>query len=235
MYFLFSGSKLQKDDTSSKCLIKNILERLWLQFSVHSCSIGFQYAKWYYFTRQWYFDIPKISLFIMNFAAIIITNQYIMANNDNNLEQKGCLYICTPTLETLVLPCINVKDAEHASGIEYSNFLKACKLEKDIRLSTYRKCAAGLGMDVLIVHLPHDIVRKLVKSKPHARNRYETIEQDEIIEIFRESMLGGMRIDELLTEFITHLTKHEKDHLMRPFLMAIVELCQKLIDEDGKQ
>ena len=235
MYFLFSGSKLQKDDTSSKCLIKNILERLWLQFSVHSCSIGFQYAKWYYFTRQWYFDIPKISLFIMNFAAIIITNQYIMANNDNNLEQKGCLYICTPTLETLVLPCINVKDAEHASGIEYSNFLKACKLEKDIRLSTYRKCAAGLGMDVLIVHLPHDIVRKLINSKPHARNRYETIEQDEIIEIFRESMLGGMRIDELLTEFITHLTKHEKDHLMRPFLMAIVELCQKLIDEEGKQ
>lgn len=235
MYFLFSGSNLQKDDTSSKCLIKNILERLWLQFSVHSCSIGFQYAKWYYFTRQWYFDIPKISLFIINFAAIIITNQYIMANNDNNLEQKGCLYICTPTLETLVLPCINVKDAEHASGIEYSNFLKACKLEKDIRLSTYRKCAAGLGMDVLIVHLPHDIVRKLINSKPHARNRYETIEQDEIIEIFRESMLGGMRIDELLTEFITHLTKHEKDHLMRPFLMAIVELCQKLIDEDGKQ
>ena len=203
---------------------------------MHSCSIGFQHAKWYYFTRQWYFDIPQISLFIMNFAAIIITNQYFMANNDNNLEQKGCLYISTPTLETLVLSCINVKDAAHASGIEYSNFLKACKLEKNIRLSTYRKCAAGLGMDVLIVHLPHDIVRKLVKSKPHVRNRYETIEQDEVIEIFRESMLGGgMRIDELLTEFINHLTKHEKDHLMRPFLMAIIELCQKLIDEDGKQ
>lgn len=45
----------------------------------------------------------------MNFAAIIITNQYIMANNDNNLEQKGYLYISTPTLETLVLSCINVK------------------------------------------------------------------------------------------------------------------------------
>ena len=39
MYFLFSGSKLQKDDTSSKCLIKNILERLWLQFSVHGVSL----------------------------------------------------------------------------------------------------------------------------------------------------------------------------------------------------
>ena len=43
----------------------------------------------------------------MNFVAIIITNQYIMANNDNNLEQKGYLYISTPTLETLVLSCIN--------------------------------------------------------------------------------------------------------------------------------
>lgn len=172
----------------------------------------------------------------MNFAAIIITNQYIMANNDNDLEQKGHLYISTPTLETLVLSCINVKEAAHTSGIEYSNFLKACKLEKDIRLSTYRRCAAGLGMDVLIIHLPHNIVRKLVKPRPHVRNRYETIEQDEIIEIFGESMLGGgMRIDELLTEFINHLTKHEKDHLMRPFLMAIVELCQKLLKEDGKQ
>lgn len=157
-----------------------------------------------------------------------------MANNDNNLEQKGHLYISTPTLETLVLSCINVKDAAHTSGIEYSNFLKACKLENDIRLSTYRKCAAGLGMDVLIVHLPHDIIKRSVKSKPHVKSRYETIEHDEMIEIFRESILyDSMRIDVLLSEFISHLTKHERDYLMRPFLLAIVELCQKLL-EDGK-
>lgn len=156
-------------------------------------------------------------------------------DNNNKSEQKEHLYISCPTLETLVLSCVNAKDAAHTSGIEYSNFLKACKLERDIRLSTYRKCAAGLGMDVLIIHLPHDIIKTLVKPRPHVRNRYETIEQDELIKIFRESILGGnMQIDELLTEFINHLTKHEKDNLMRPFLLAIVKLCQKLLDEDGK-
>ena len=69
---------------------------------------------------------------------------YIMANK-NKLKPKGQLYISSPTLESLVLLCDNAKEAAHISGIEYSNFLKACKMEKDIRFSTYRKCAAGLG------------------------------------------------------------------------------------------
>jgi len=44
MYFLFSGSKLQKDDTSSKCLIKNILERLWLQYFSAWCKSIYRYS-----------------------------------------------------------------------------------------------------------------------------------------------------------------------------------------------
>ena len=68
--------------------------------------------------------------------------------NKNKLKPKGHLYISSPTLESLVLLCENAKEAAHISGIEYSNFLKACKMEKDIRFSTYRKCAAGLGKEV---------------------------------------------------------------------------------------
>ena len=53
--------------------------------------------------------------------------------NKNKLKPKGHLYISSPTLESLVLLCDNAKEAAHISGIEYSNFLKACKMEKDIR------------------------------------------------------------------------------------------------------
>ena len=74
--------------------------------------------------------------------------------NKNKLKPKGHLYISSPTLEGLALLCENAKEAVHISGIEYSNFLKACKMEKDIRFSTYRKCAAGLGKEVLVIHLP---------------------------------------------------------------------------------
>lgn len=53
-------------------------------------------------------------------------------------EQKGHLYIVGPTLEILALSCTNLKEAAYTSGIEYSNFLKACKMENDIRISTYQ-------------------------------------------------------------------------------------------------
>ena len=99
-------------------------------------------------------------------------------------------------------------------------------MEKDIRLSTYQKCAAGLGMAVLIVYLPSGIIERHTNLKPHIDNRYETIKQDELIRFFRELMLDRrMRIDELMIEFINNLNKDERDHLMKPFLSAIVELC----------
>ena len=62
---------------------------------------------------------------------------YIMANK-NKLKPKGHLYISSPTLESLVLLCENAKETAHISGIEYSNFLKACKMEKDIRFTPVR-------------------------------------------------------------------------------------------------
>ena len=106
----FSGSKLQKDDTSSKYLIENVLQILWLQFSVQGASlyiqiglapctdgpyiifytVDYQYVKWYYTTRKWYFNILSKACFIRNFAAIIITIMYIMANK--NKTQRASLY-----------------------------------------------------------------------------------------------------------------------------------------------
>ena len=108
--------------------------------------------------------------------------------NKNKLKPQGHLYISSPTLESLVLLCENAKEAAHISGIEYSNFLKACKMEKDIRFSTYRKCVAGLGKEVLVIHLPLGTIESMIEPKTHVNGFYETIEQDKLIKVLMAVM-----------------------------------------------
>lgn len=158
---------------------------------------------------------------------------YIMANK-NKLKPKGHLYISSPTLESLVLLCENAKEAAHISGIEYSNFLKACKMEKDIRFSTYRKCAAGLGKEVLVIRLPLGTIESMIEPKTHVNGFYETIEQDKLIKVLMAVMPSdGIKIFNFMEDFKKHLTSHDKEHLMKPFLSAIINLCQTLLKEDG--
>ena len=190
--------------------------------------------KWYYTTRKWYFNILSKACFIRNFAAIIITIIYILWLNKNKLKPKEHLYISSPTLEGLALLCENAKKAAHISGIEYSNFLKACKMEKDIRFSTYRKCAAGLGKEVLVIHLPLGTIESMIEPKTHVNGFYETIEQDKLIKVLMAVMPSdGMKIFNFMEDFKKHLTSHDKEHLMKPFLSAIINLCQTLLKEDG--
>ena len=154
--------------------------------------------------------------------------------NKNKLKPKGHLYISSPTLEGLALLCENAKKAAHISGIEYSNFLKACKMEKDIRFSTYRKCAAGLGKEVLVIHLPLGTIESMIEPKNHVNGFYETIEQDKLIKVLMAVMPSdGIKIFNFMEDFKKHLTSHDKEHLMKPFLSAIINLCQTLLKEDG--
>ena len=158
-----------------------------------------------------------------------------MANKNSNPNKRDTCTSSSPTLETLALSCVNAKEAAHTSSIEYSNFLKACKLEKDIRLSTYRRCAAGLGKEVLIIHLSLGTIELMTKPKAHVKNLYETIERDELIKVLMKVMPSDrMKIVNFIEEFKGHLTRHDKENLMKPFMSAIVELCQNLLNDDGK-
>ena len=64
------------------------------------------------------------------------------------------LYVICPTLDMMLASCDNVKQLAYDSGLDYSNFVKTCKFQRDIRLSTYQRCAEAFGMDTLILHLP---------------------------------------------------------------------------------
>ena len=134
---------------------------------------------------------------------------YIMANK-NKLNPKGHLYIGSPTLESLALLCDNAKEAAHISGIEYSNFLKACKMEKDIRFSTYRKCAAGLGKEVLVIHLPLGTIGSMIESKTHVNGFYETIEQDKLIKVLMAVMPSdGIKIFNFMEDLKPYSKSYE--------------------------
>lgn len=61
-------------------------------------------------------------------------------------------------------------------------------MEKDIRFSTYRKCAAGLGKEVLVIHLPLETIESMIEPKTHVNDFYETIEQDKLIKVLMAVM-----------------------------------------------
>ena len=90
-------------------------------------------------------------------------------------REKGRLFIVLPTLEIMLSSCDNSKMKAQIAGMEYSNFLKHCKMQANLRIETYTKCAAAFDMDVLLLHLPKGMIDSLVHSssdkshleKPH--------------------------------------------------------------------
>ncbi len=151
-----------------------------------------------------------------------------------NPNVKGRLYVVHPPLDVMVSFCENVKIAADISGIEYSNFVKSCKLTKDIRISTYQKCAAGFGKDVLIVHLPCGLIESVATPKRHLSNRCYCIGQEDLMKVleslfqFRETHLW-LGLESIWERMI----KDTDEILMKRFLSAMLEVCQNLLHENG--
>ena len=104
-------------------------------------------------------------------------------------------------------------------------------MEKDIRFSTYRKCAAGLGKEVLVIHLPLGTIESMIEPKTHMNGFYETIEQDKLIKVLMAVMPSdGIKIFNFMEDFKRHLTSYDKEHLMKPFLWLFRLMCRMLIE-----
>lgn len=75
---------------------------------------------------------------------------------------EGRLFIVLPTLETMLSSCDNSKMRAQGAGMEYSNFRKHCKMQTDLRIETYTKCASAFDMDVLLLHLPKGMIQHII-------------------------------------------------------------------------
>lgn len=158
-----------------------------------------------------------------------------MSKKHCNSKRKGRLYIASPTLESLMLSYHNVKDAASVSGIEYSNFVKACKLRQDIRISTYQRCASGLGMDVLVIHLPCGYIDSIASSKPILENQHHILEPKDLAMILVSFLRdNSLPVPSSLESFWKLLAEQENNNLMKRFLSSVIEICQDLLEENGK-
>ena len=65
-------------------------------------------------------------------------------------------------------------------------------------------------------------------------NRVDVGAHTKLIKVLMTVMPSdGMKIFNFMEDFKKHLTSHDKEHLMKPFLSAIINLCQTLLKEDG--
>lgn len=109
-----------------------------------------------------------------------------MKTKINELTDKGQLFIVHPTLEMLSETCENRKLKAHQANMEYSNFMKHCRMQTDLRINTYVRCAAAFDMDVLILHLPKGLINSLTNPKHQHNSRYATIDKEELIILLSE-------------------------------------------------
>lgn len=67
--------------------------------------------------------------------------------------ETGRIIIVSPTLKDLLFQSKNPKEVYAKAQKDASNFDKMCRLEKEVRLSTYAECSSAFDKDTIILHV----------------------------------------------------------------------------------
>ena len=147
---------------------------------------------------------------------------------------EGRLFIVLPTLEIMLSSCDNSKMRAQVAGMEYSNFRKHCKMQTDLRIDTYTKCASAFDMDVLLLHLLKGMIESLVHTTEDKDLRFFTIEKEDLIFLLnRLCQVDHKRMIQHIILLANRIVK-KQDNLstFRNLMAAIEELIQKLMRDD---
>ncbi|MCG2649609.1 hypothetical protein JJE65_09455 [Alloprevotella tannerae] len=148
-------------------------------------------------------------------------------------REKGRLFIVLPTLEIMLSSCDNSKMKAQIAGMEYSNFLKHCKMQANLRIETYTKCAAAFDMDVLLLHLPKGMIDSLVHSSSDKSHRFFTIEREDLIFLLNElCQVDHKRMIQHIIHLIHLIEKQDNLSELHNLVKAIEELIKKLMCDD---
>ena len=148
-------------------------------------------------------------------------------------REKGRLFIVLPTLEIMLSSCDNSKMKAQIAGMEYSNFLKHCKMQANLRIETYTKCAAAFDMDVLLLHLPKGMIDSLVHSSSDKSHRFFTIEREDLIFLLNElCQVDHKRMFQHIIHLIHLIEKQDNLSELHDLVKAIEELIKKLMRDD---
>lgn len=150
----------------------------------------------------------------------------------NMNSEEGRLFIVCPTLDMLLASCDNIKQTAENGGIEYSNFLKSCKLEKDIRISSYQKCANAFGMDTLIVHLPCGVIDSMVSTQKHLSNRCHTVQSKDLLQILRcLYQIDSSQVSFHIELFLRSLQEKREQDYLKQILSCIAESLRIVLED----
>ncbi len=145
--------------------------------------------------------------------------------------KQAKLYIVCPTLKMLLDSQNNIKDIAGKAQMDYSNFVKTCKLGKDIRLSTYFKCVSAFDRDLILLAIPMGLVESLITPRKKRGERFYTIEEKDLIKVFRMMYLQNSETLFLNFEyFLRRLTAEGED--MKKMILSISDLIQATLKTD---
>lgn len=148
-------------------------------------------------------------------------------------NKEGRIFIVKPTIDMMLSTCINVKLVANLGGFEYSNFVKTCKLGKDIRLSSLERCATAFGRDTLVIHLPAGLVESVTNPQVHHSGLFHTIEEAELKIVLREILkIKKSQFLPYLELFFSVL--EESNDCTEDLLQRLIRVLQNTIDENGK-
>ena len=123
------------------------------------------------------------------------------------MSNKNRLYVVEPTLETILSSLGNSKALAIDAGIDYSAFLKHVKLQSNLTLSSYLKCAEAMGHTVFLVHIPTKVVESVIQPQCPTRVHHSVISLDGFLSVLEEAY--DPKRKEVLDELAEALIKME--------------------------
>lgn len=127
----------------------------------------------------------------------------------NRKRQKRYIpnfYFIKPTLADLLRTSHNLKSISDLAGMEYSNFMKTCKIDRNMGIETISKCANAFGMDVIMILISKDVIAENIKPSLSANKAYNTIEREDLIYILnRLCRIDRKRMEQHVFQLIFQL------------------------------
>lgn len=153
-----------------------------------------------------------------------------------NLEHltEGCdskLFIVCPTPRMLLESHPNLKEAALKAHMEYSNYVKACKMERDMCISTYLRLLSGHDLELVLLPLPIGTIESCIRIEEGDGGWYYLVEYSSFLELMHKTYLKEAKVLMLrLEETLLHIPNDNSD--LRPLLSSIFNLLRKILDHD---
>ena len=147
---------------------------------------------------------------------------------------QGCdskLFIVCPTPRMLLENHPNLKEAALKARMEYSNYVKACKLDRDMFISTYLRLLSGHGKELVLLPLPQGTIESCIGIERGDSDWYYHVEYSAFLQLMHRLYMQEAEILMLrLEDMMLHIQNDNAD--LKSLLLSISHLLRKILEID---